>query len=121
MHTSNPTTSKYGNAIADILFGDVMPQAKLPLSFPVANDDQGMTLKQWPGVPSMKFPGSLTSQYSEGQIVGYRWYDKNRVAPAFPFGFGLSYGSPFSYSNLNIDTATKTITFDVTRGKDRNS
>lgn len=94
-----------------------MPQAKLPLSFPIANDDQGMTLKQWPGVPSSKFPGSLVSNYSEGQIVGYRWYDKNGVAPAFPFGFGLSYGSPFSYSNLDIDTARRTITFDVKRAK----
>ena len=47
-----------------------------------------MSVRQWPGVPSAEFPGSLESHYSEGQLSGYRWYDKNGVKPAFPFGYG---------------------------------
>ena len=50
--------------------------------------------------------------YSEGQINGYRWYDQHGVVPAFPFGFGLSYGS-FEYSAIQIDR--RTVSFTVTR------
>jgi beta-glucosidase len=49
---------------------------------------QGFSTLQWPGVPSKEFKGHLECHYSEKQITGYRWYDQNNVAPAFPFGFG---------------------------------
>jgi beta-glucosidase len=103
---------QYGNAIADIIFGDVTPQAKLPLSFPNVDNEQGMSVAQWPGLNSTQFgSGTKEANYSEGQIVGYRWYDKHNVAAAFPFGHGLTYGG-FTYSDLTV--TGRTISFTVT-------
>jgi beta-glucosidase len=74
-----------GNALAAILYGDVNPAAKLPLSFPKTADAIPTASKeQWPGVGGR-------SIYSEGLNVGYRWYDATNTRPLFPFGFGLSY------------------------------
>lgn len=101
---------QFGNGIADIIFGRVVPQAKLPLTFPNVENEQGMTQQQWPGVPSKQFPGSLRAEYSEGQINGYRWYDKHGVVPAFPFGHGLTYGIS-TYSNLQI--SARSVSFDI--------
>ena len=102
---------QFGNALADVVFGKIAPQAKLPLTFPNIENEQKMTPQQWPGVPSTKFPGSKHVVYSEGQINGYRWYDKHAVVPAFPFGHGLSYGGNASFSNLAV--AERTVSFEV--------
>jgi beta-glucosidase len=84
-----------GNAIADVLFGDVNPSAKLPLTFPISQDQLPInTKKQYPGIDGV-------AEYSEKLQVGYRWYDANNVAPLFAFGHGLSY-TTFKYSNLTI-------------------
>lgn len=99
-----------GPALADVLFGSVPPQGKLPLTFPNRENEQNFTVAQYPGVPTKQF--TLQANYSEGQIVGYRWYDKHHVAPAFPFGHGLTYGS-FSYSGLAVQG--RTISFTVKR------
>jgi beta-glucosidase len=101
---------QFGNAIADVIFGQVVPQAKLPVTFPNKENEQGMTVEQWPGVPSMQFKGHNRVLYSEGQMNGYRWYDKHSVKPAFPFGHGLTYGSS-TYSNLQV--AGRKVSFDV--------
>jgi beta-glucosidase len=82
-----------GNAIADVLFGDVVPSGKLPQTFPVRVEDNPAYLN---------FPGENGKvSYGEGLFVGYRYYDKKRIAPLFPFGFGLSY-TTFSYSPLRL-------------------
>jgi beta-glucosidase len=82
-----------GNAIADVLFGDVVPSGKLPQTFPVRVEDNPAYLN---------FPGENGKvYYGEGLFVGYRYYDKKRIAPLFPFGFGLSY-TTFSYSPLRL-------------------
>jgi len=99
---------QYGNAIADIIYGSVIPQAKLPLSFPNHANEQNMSVHQYPGVPTAEYKYQAT--YSEGQINGYRWYDKHNVKPAFPFGHGLTYGG-MTYSNLA--TTGRTISFEV--------
>ena len=99
---------QYGNAIADIIFGDATPQAKLPLTFPNVANEQKMTTSQYPGVKTDLY--SYEATYTEGQIVGYRWYDKHSVKPAFPFGHGLTYGS-VKYANLQV--SGRTVTFDV--------
>lgn len=91
---------EFGNAIADVIFGDHNPSAKLPITFPKEENDIGMTQEQYPGKNGV-------SIYSEGLEVGYRWYAAHDVAPAFPFGHGLSY-SAFKYSNLEIDGRTIT-------------
>jgi len=88
-----------GNAIAALLFGDVNPSGKLPVTFPKSLDQvPASTVAQWPGVN-----GKV--QYSEGLLVGYRWYDAKNLTPLFPFGYGLSYTS-FRFSKLHVDGQT---------------
>ena len=82
-----------GHAIADVLFGDTNPSGKLPQTFPVRLEDNPAYLN---------FPGENGKvYYEEGLFVGYRYYDKKKIAPLFPFGFGLSY-TTFSYSPLRL-------------------
>lgn len=84
-----------GNALASILFGDVDPSGKLPVTFPASIEQSAIsTPAQWPGVGS-------TVNYSEGLNMGYRWFNANNVAPVFPFGFGLSY-THFQFSGLKL-------------------
>ncbi|WP_410631813.1 glycoside hydrolase family 3 C-terminal domain-containing protein [Amycolatopsis sp. cmx-4-83] len=101
---------EYGNALASILFGDVNPSGKLPVTFPASLADvPAHTAAQWPGQNG-------TVQYSEGIDVGYRWYDRHNIAPLFPFGYGLSY-TTFRYANLTVSSPTAngvTVTFDLT-------
>ena len=99
-----------GPALVDVLYGDVAPQAKLPVTFPIGENDQQMTPDMYPGVPCPGF--ERCSNYSEGLLVGYRWYDKKAFAPAFPFGHGLTYGT-YAYSNLAI--SGRDVSFNVAR------
>jgi len=86
-------SQEQGNALADILFGDVNPSGKLPASFPVRLEDNPAFIN---------YPGENGKvRYGEGVFVGYRYYDKKNVAPLFPFGHGLSY-TRFKYSNLKL-------------------
>jgi beta-glucosidase len=84
-----------GTAISEILFGKVNPSGKLPVTFE----------KKWADNPTFNSyyvtDGSKKNPYTEGIFVGYRGYEKHKVEPQFPFGFGLSY-TTFSYSNLKI-------------------
>jgi len=83
------------NALASILFGDSNPSAKLPVSFPAA-------ASQVPANTAAQYPGTNNQViYSEGLLVGYRWYDASNIPPQFPFGLGLSY-TTFAYSNLTV-------------------
>ena len=92
-----------GPALGDIVFGNVSPQAKLPVTMPNVENEQGMTTEQYPGVKTGEF--ELEATYTEGQIVGYRYYDKKGIKPAFPFGHGLGYGT-FDFSDFVLPTAT---------------
>jgi beta-glucosidase len=85
-----------GQAIAAVLFGDENPSGKLPVSFPRA----------WQDAPAHgNYPGTdLRVRYAEGIYVGYRHFDRRRLAPLYPFGYGLSYTS-FVYSDLVLDPA----------------
>ena len=95
-----------GHSVPAILFGDVNPSGKLPLTFPKdIKDVPANTPEQFPGV-------NLVANYSEGIFVGYRHYDKDNIEPLFPFGFGLSY-TTFGYKNIKLDKAAK-ITTDYT-------
>jgi beta-glucosidase len=98
-----------GNAVAAVLFGDVNPSGKLPVTFP-ASDGQvpASTPQQWPGVND-------TAVYSEGLDVGYRYYDASNLTPLFPFGYGLSY-TTFSMSHLAVSRrgGKVVVTADVT-------
>ncbi len=84
-----------GNAVARVIFGDVNPSGKLPISFPASVND---TLARNPA----QYPGDhIEVHYSEGLDVGYRWYQSEGIKPLFPFGFGLSY-TTFEYADLHI-------------------
>src|ERR1039458_6981027 len=84
-----------GNALARVLFGDVNPSGKLPCTFPKRLEDSpAHALGAYPGTN-----GTVT--YTEGLLVGYRWFDTKNIEPQFPFGHGLSY-TQFKYSNLNL-------------------
>ena len=89
-----------GDTIAPILFGDVNPSGKLPVTFPRKFSDGPLrSNRQYPGVNNKK--GIPQSHYSEGLLVGYRWYDAKHIRPLFPFGFGLSYTS-WRFSHLAV-------------------
>ncbi|HEY5282969.1 MAG TPA: glycoside hydrolase family 3 C-terminal domain-containing protein, partial [Polyangia bacterium] len=82
-----------GTAFTDVLFGDVSPSGKLPVTFPKRLEDE----------PSFgNFPGAAGKvAYKEGLLVGYRWYDTRNIEPLFPFGYGLSY-TTFAFPQLAI-------------------
>lgn len=82
-----------GTALADILFGDVNPSGKLPDTLAARREDYS----DWGNYPGN---GSVVN-YAEGIYVGYRHFDKHKIAPLFPFGFGLSY-TTFGYTDLAV-------------------
>jgi beta-glucosidase len=88
-----------GNALARVLFGDVNPSGKLPATFPKKlADSPPHALGNYPGTN-----GTMT--YTEGLLVGYRWFDTKGIEPEFPFGYGMSY-TTFNYSDLKLIPAT---------------
>jgi len=81
-------------AIADVLTGKVNPSGKLSESFAVRLEDTPAYLN---------FPGKNgNTLYGEGIFIGYRYYDKKKVKPLFPFGYGLSY-TTFAYTGISAD------------------
>ncbi len=86
-----------GHAVGDLLFGVATPGGKLPVTFPARIEDS-TAYGHYPGV-------NLHVAYDEGLYVGYRGFDKGKVEPLFPFGFGLSY-TTFEYSGLKLSQPT---------------
>ena len=112
--------SKGADAVANVLFGDVNPSAKLPMTFPLSVNDLPHTTVVQPPVRG-RGPESgavLTSptfdvHYDEGLKVGYKWYDAEKKPVLFPFGYGLSY-TTYSYSKLKVTPGDQTtVTFAV--------
>jgi beta-glucosidase len=95
-----------GTALAEILFGDVDPSGRLPISWERSLADNPSNAYYYPT------PGTLTVPYKDEVFVGYRGYEHNGVAPLFPFGFGLSYTS-FKYSGLEISQGSGQGAFEV--------
>lgn len=111
--------SETGNALASVLAGDVNPSGKLPYTYYASLDQCGAhKLGDYPGTTSADALGNkvMDIHYNEGIYVGYRFIDKKRLKPTFPFGHGLSY-TTFSYGNATIDkkqgTADETFTVKV--------
>jgi beta-glucosidase len=96
-----------GTAIAEILFGDINPSGKLPISCE----------KKWEDNPCYPYyydtDNDRKTEYTEGVFIGYRYYDTKNVEPLFPFGFGLSY-TTFKYKNLTVSPAQITANQKVT-------
>jgi beta-glucosidase len=82
-----------GNAIASVLFGDVNPSGKLPFSY-IKDPSQSPACKGYKDK-------SLLVKYDEGIFVGYRYLDREKLEPVYPFGYGLSY-TTFEYSNIKV-------------------
>jgi len=90
--------SEAGHAIANVLAGDVNPSGKLPFTFPVKLSDNGAH-----SFGAISYPGdSINQVYKDDILVGYRWHDTKKIAPQFPFGFGLSY-TTFTYGKATAD------------------
>ena len=84
---------EYGNALADLIFGEINPSGKLPTTFPVQIED----------TPAFDYYPGKNSQmnYEEKLLIGHRWYERKGKKPLFPFGFGLSF-TKFSFSDLEV-------------------
>ena len=117
--------SSGASALANVLFGDVNPSAKLPITFPRSDADlphpklvkppsQSTGEYWWKQHKNMDagLPAFQTT-YDEGVLVGYKWYEAQQKSVLFPFGFGLSY-TTFAYSDLKLtDIAHETVSFTV--------
>lgn len=116
-----------GNAIASVLTGDANPSGKLPYTYYASLDQCGAhKLGEYPGHPGIDELGNevMDIPYNEGIFVGYRFTDRNKLKPTFPFGHGLSY-TDFTYGKATIDRTegtssdTFTVTIPVTNTGDR--
>ena len=93
--------SETGNALASVLAGDANPSGKLPYTYYASLDQVGAhKLGEYPGHKSIDALGNevMDMPYNEGIYVGYRFIDKNKLKPTFPFGHGLSY-TTFAYGD----------------------
>jgi beta-glucosidase len=112
-------------ALANILFGDVNPNGKLPITFPRTEVDLPHAIIVKPPNEDVSVPKGeewksaqdglpvFQTSYDEGLKVGYKWYDAEKKPVLFPFGYGLSY-TTYAYSNLKVNLAEKvSVTFTV--------
>ena len=125
-----------GTALAEILFGDIAPSGKLPFTFPVKLEDSpAFALGNFPNADptggdlfTERYRQDITGQrggrgqrpapeskYTEGPLVGYRWFDTKQVAPMYAFGHGLSYVD-FSYGPMSVSSKKDVVkvSFDLT-------
>lgn len=110
-----------GTAIAEILTGKVNPSGKMAVTIPEKNTDT--LASDTPEHTQQRYnsyvgaDGKKYVDHDEGIFTGYRWYDKENVAPLYAFGHGLSY-TTFAYSDLEVSghqvSFTVTNTGDVT-------
>jgi len=118
--------SRGADAVANVLFGEVNPSAKLPITFPLKDSDVPHPNLVKPPETSTTKDGdpdawktiaaglrAFQISYDEGLKVGYKWYDAEKKPVLFPFGFGLSY-TTFAYSDLKVQTGRPArVTFTV--------
>jgi beta-glucosidase len=100
-----------GTALAEILFGDVNPSGRLPITMERRWEDNPVHDSYYPDAQDRVV-------YKEGVFVGYRGYEHSGTKPLFPFGFGLSY-TTFAYSNLSVTPSSSadgnvSVAFDLT-------
>ena len=116
-----------GNALADVLVGNISPSGRLPFTLPVKLEDSpAYALGNYPqGVKKADVFANLvaeteavdkpkdeaakgndpnTAYYSEESLVGYRWFDTKKLPVMYPVGYGLTY-TTFEYKNLKTDKA----------------
>lgn len=85
-----------GNAFADIIFGDVNPSGKMPITLPASLEDTSpIALNDY---------NAKESLYSEGVFIGYRWFEQQNIKPTFVFGHGLSYTN-FALTDISLSSS----------------
>ncbi|KAL1603912.1 hypothetical protein SLS60_005504 [Paraconiothyrium brasiliense] len=94
-----------GHALADVLLGNASPSGKLPTTFPLRLEDNP-SYHNWPGE-------NLKTVYGEGIYIGYRHYERTKIAPLFPFGHGLTY-TTFAYGTLALSSSILTTSSSIT-------
>ena len=124
--------SRGAQALANLIFGDANPSAKLPITFPKSDADLPHANIVKPPVTSTTKDGDtdawkkiaaglppFETTYDEGLKVGYKWYDAEGKQPLFPFGYGLSY-TTYAYSGLKVTPGGKvSVSFTVTNSGQR--
>jgi beta-glucosidase len=122
--------SRGADAVANVIFGDVNPGAKLPITFPKSEADLPHAVVVKPPKATVEADGkgwkriaeglpAFQVTYDEGVKVGYKWYDTENKAALFPFGYGLSY-TTYTYSNLKITPGKNPrVSFTVTNTGNR--
>jgi beta-glucosidase len=119
--------SRGAEAIARVIFGEVNPSAKLPITFPKSEADLPHPSIVKPPLASTTKHGdpdawktiaaglpAFQTAYDEGLKVGYKWYDAERKQVLFPFGYGLSY-TTYNYSDLKVTPGSSVhLSFKVT-------
>ena len=113
-----------GEAIAAVLFGDVNPSGRLPITFPADTDQLPHPVLPGQGEVDPELNGAgkpgqvLTIDYNvEGSDIGYRWFARQRLKPLFPFGYGLSY-TKFASSRLAVSGLNASLTVTNTGLRD---
>ena len=138
-----------GQALAEVLTGKISPSGKLPMTWPKKLEDvPAYATGTYPQTIEGNAQGDifvdltrnrtrstsgrsqgenersqqLIADYAEQDLVGYRWYEQKQVAPAYPFGYGLSYAT-FEYSNLNVKHTAEEfdVSFTLTNTSDRDA
>jgi beta-glucosidase len=123
--------SSGAKAVANVLFGEVNPSGKLPMTFPrsVADLPHPHLVTPPPGATGKEAvqktgeaKPTFSVHYDEGVKVGYKWYDAEHKPVLFPFGYGLSY-TAYRYSGLKLGVQGKdqgkNVTFTVTNTGER--
>lgn len=123
--------SRGAEAVARVLFGEVNPSGKLPITFPKSEADlpHASIIKPPPASTTNGEPDdwkkiaaglpAFQTTYDEGLKVGYKWYDSEHKDVLFPFGFGLSYAT-YSYSDLTVTPGKSvSVSFIVTNTGNR--
>ncbi len=123
--------SEGGHALADILTGKVSPSGHLPFTLPIKledspayamgnypqkeEDNAGDVFVDLVNKDNFRAQRKATAEYSEGLLVGYRWFVTKEQPTMYPFGYGLSYAH-FDYGELttSVDKEAITVTFDLT-------
>ncbi|KAI1245343.1 hypothetical protein MGN70_012233 [Eutypa lata] len=102
-----------GNSIVDVLWGVTEPSGRLPYSLPKAAADAGPPIVNLTGVTGVV---DWQSNFTEGQMIDYRYYDQNDIEPLYEFGFGLSY-VPFEMPDSLKIQITSNISFTADQSK----
>ena|ERR1017187_4329565 len=124
--------SRGAEAVARVIFGDVNPSGKLPITFPKSEADLPHPSIVKPPAESTTKHGefeawkkiaaglpAFQTTYDEGLKVGYKWYDAEHKQVLFPFGYGLSY-TTYNYSDLKVSHGkTVRLSFKVTNTGNR--